>query len=125
MARSTSDSSMVSSLGDFADETECLVRAEQKTCKRRASCQALPTARDLDHPAFQCIRNVQPEGQTVVTLSKLVTPAAMRQCLQFAYTGCVDRSALNLRVSDLNIYLEFFIHHSFTITIKSWIKIVT
>lgn len=29
MARSTSDSSMVSSLGDFADETEYLVRAEQ------------------------------------------------------------------------------------------------
>ena len=56
MARSTSDSSMVSSLGDFADDTECLVRAEQKTCKRRASCQALPSARELDHPAFHCIR---------------------------------------------------------------------
>ncbi|CAH1103026.1 unnamed protein product [Psylliodes chrysocephalus] len=97
MARSTSDSSMVSSLGDFADETECLVKAEQKTCKRRASCQALPTARELEHPAFQCIRNVQPEGQTVVTLSKLVTPCAMQQCLQFAYTGTVDRSALNLQ----------------------------
>lgn len=103
MARSTSDSSMVSSLGDFADETEGLIKAEQKTCKRRASCQALPSARDLDHPAFQCIRNVQPEGQTVVTLSKLVTPTAMRQCLQFAYTGTVDRSALNLRVSTNNI----------------------
>lgn len=88
---------MVSSLGDFADETECLVRAEQKTCRRRASCQALPTARELDHPAFQCIRVVQPEGQTVVTLSKLVTPGAMQQCLQFAYTGTVDRSALNLQ----------------------------
>lgn len=97
LARSTSDSSMVSSLGDFADDTEYLVRAEQKTCKRRASCQALPTARDLDHPAFQCIRNVQPEGQTVVTLSKLVTPTAVRQCLQFIYTGTVDRSALNLQ----------------------------
>ncbi|ENN73312.1 rho-related BTB domain-containing protein 2 [Dendroctonus ponderosae] len=97
LARSTSDSSMVSSLGDFADETEYLVRAEQKTCKRRASCQALPTARELDHPAFQCIRSVQPEGQTVVTLSKLVTPSAMQQCLQFAYTGTVNRSALNLQ----------------------------
>lgn len=75
------------------------VKNEQKTCKRRASCQALPTARDLDHPAFQCIRNVQPEGQTIVTLSKLVTPAAVRQCLQFAYTGTVDRSALNLQVN--------------------------
>lgn len=89
----------VSSLGDFADDTECLVRAEQKTCRRRASCQALPTGRELDHPAFQCIRNVQPEGQTVVTLSKLVTPGAMQQCLQFAYTGTIDRSALNLQVS--------------------------
>lgn len=97
MARSTSDSSMVSSLGDFADDTECLVRSEQKTCKRRASCQALPTGKELDHPAFQCIRNVQPEGQTVVTLSKLVSPGAMQQCLQFAYTGTVDRSALNLQ----------------------------
>lgn len=97
MARSTSDSSMVSSLGDFADDTECLVRAEQKTCKRRASCQALPTGKELDHPAFQCIRNVQPEGQTVVTLSKIVSPSAMQQCLQFAYTGTVDRSALNLQ----------------------------
>lgn len=83
-------------MGDFAEETEYLVRAEQKTCKRRASYQALPTARELDHPAFQCIRSVQPEGQTVVTLSKLVTPGAMQQCLQFAYTGTVDRSALNL-----------------------------
>lgn len=73
------------------------MRAEQKTCKRRASCQALPTGKELDHPAFQCIRNVQPEGQTVVTLSKLVTPCAMQQCLQFAYTGTVDRSALNLQ----------------------------
>lgn len=65
--------------------------------RRRASCQALPTGRELDHPAFQCVRNAQPEGQTVVTLTKLVTPGAMRQCLQFAYTGTVDRSALDLR----------------------------
>ncbi|KAJ8964016.1 hypothetical protein NQ317_001251 [Molorchus minor] len=43
------------------------------------------------------------KGQTVVTLSKLVTPAAMQQCLQFAYTGTVDRSALNLRCCLQNI----------------------
>lgn len=97
MARSTSDSSMVSSLGDFADDMECLMRAEQKTCKRRASCQALPTGREVEHPAFECIRNVQPEGQTVVTLTKLVTPGAMQQCLQFAYTGTINRSTLNLQ----------------------------
>lgn len=33
----------------------------------------------------------------MVTLSKLVTPSAMHQCLQFAYTGTIDRSALNLQ----------------------------
>ncbi|KAJ8965856.1 hypothetical protein NQ317_017399 [Molorchus minor] len=97
LARRQGGAGVVWSLGGLADETECLVRGEQKACKRRASCEALPTARKLDYPAFQCIRNVQPEGQTVVTLSKLVTPAAMQQCLQFAYTGTVDRSALNLR----------------------------
>ncbi|XP_030758790.1 rho-related BTB domain-containing protein 1 [Sitophilus oryzae] len=96
LARSTSDSSMVSSLGDFADDTECLVRAEQRTCRRRASCQALPTAREPDHPAFQGVRSAQPDGPTIITLCRSVTPDALRQCLQFAYTGTVDRNALDL-----------------------------
>lgn len=97
MARCSSDSSMVSSLGDFTDETECLVKSEQKQHRRRASYQALPTGHDLEHPAFKSIKTVQQEGQVVVTLSKLITPGAMQQCLQFAYTGTVDRSQLNLQ----------------------------
>lgn len=69
VARSTSDSSMVSSLGDFADDTESLMRSEQKICKRRASFQELPTSRELDHPAFQSVRTV--EGQIVITVRPL------------------------------------------------------
>ncbi|KAK5645526.1 hypothetical protein RI129_006826 [Pyrocoelia pectoralis] len=90
ITRSTSDSSMVSSLGDFSDDNESLLRTEQRIWRRRASCQALPPPRELDHPAFQAIRTIQSEGQTVVTLGKLVSPAAIRQCLQFIYTGTID-----------------------------------
>ncbi|GJQ75997.1 RhoBTB [Trypoxylus dichotomus] len=97
MARSTSDSSMVSSLGDFADETECLVKAEQKMCKRRASCQGLPSGKELDHPAFQSIRCV--DGQTVITVSRIVTPSALQQCLHFAYTGSLEHR--NVDIQDL------------------------
>ncbi|KAK9737577.1 BTB/POZ domain [Popillia japonica] len=97
MARSTSDSSMVSSLGDFADETECLVKAEQKMCKRRASCQGLPSGKELDHPAFQSIRCV--DGQTVITVSRIVTPTALQQCLHFAYTGSLEHR--NADIQDL------------------------
>ncbi|XP_022918311.1 rho-related BTB domain-containing protein 1 [Onthophagus taurus] len=88
MARSTSDSSMVSSLGDFADETECLMKAEQKICKRRASCQGLPSGKEFDHPAFQSIRCV--DGQTIITVSRMVTPTALQQCLHYAYTGLLE-----------------------------------
>ncbi|CAG2066914.1 unnamed protein product, partial [Timema podura] len=78
--------------------------------KRRSSCQVLSTdsnkkigvSKDLNHPAFQTIRVEQCESfdthrgrptssvQTVLTLSKLVTPQAMQQCLQFLYTGTID-----------------------------------
>lgn len=95
MARSTSDSSMVSSLGEFADDTECLVRAEQKMCKRRASCQALPSSgRDLD-PAFHSVKTV--DGQTVITFSRLVSPGALQLCLQFMYTGSLDRRGVDIQ----------------------------
>ncbi|KAJ4449672.1 hypothetical protein ANN_01076 [Periplaneta americana] len=36
--------------------------------------------------------------QTVVTLSKLVTPQAMQQCLQFLYTGTIDSRFCELQV---------------------------
>lgn len=88
--------------------------------KRRASCQILPTSdrdkpinasRELNHPAFQSIRITQVEGlqtantQTVVTLSKLVTPQAMQQCLQFVYTGTIDKRFFELQVC-INLYFS-------------------
>lgn len=81
--------------------------------KRRASCQVLPTmdrekpinaSRELNHPAFQSIRITQVDGlqtsntQTIVTLTKLVTPQAMQQCLQFVYTGTIDKRFFELQV---------------------------
>lgn len=114
MTRSTSDSSMVSSLGDFSDDNESLLKAEQRTWRRRASCQALPPARELDHPAFQAIRTVQTEGQTVVTIGKLVSPTAIRQCLQFMYTGTIDHRQLDLQVIYQQIFLlivQCFFNH--------------
>ena len=35
---------------------------------------------------------------TVITLSKLVTPQAMQQCLQFIYTGSLDKKYHDLQV---------------------------
>ncbi|XP_063239432.1 rho-related BTB domain-containing protein 2 isoform X2 [Bacillus rossius redtenbacheri] len=120
-ARSSSESSMVSTfgeatVGDFNEDTEYLIRQCDtyfkpskvwEQLKRRSSCQVLSSdsrrpgvARDLNHPAFQAVRVEQYDGdghrgrssssQTVITLSKLVTPQAMQQCLQFLYTGNID-----------------------------------
>lgn len=63
--------------------------------------------RDLNHPAFQSIRMEQaprqqrrgPRAHTVVTLTKLVTPHAIQQCLNFLYTGMIDQRCLELQVS--------------------------
>lgn len=120
-ARSSSDSSMASTLGeatqgDFNEDTEYLIRNEAKhnkvwdQLKRRSSCQVLSTGsnskksgifRDLNHPAFESICVKQCEGldhrgqitnsvQTVITVTKLVTPQALKQCLQFVYTGTIS-----------------------------------
>ncbi|XP_017754430.1 PREDICTED: rho-related BTB domain-containing protein 1 isoform X2 [Eufriesea mexicana] len=118
--RSSSESSMVSTfgeatVGDFNDDTECLIRIDQskpakvwEQLKRRSSFQVLPTmdnqkksagaTRELNHPAFQNIRicltentNGMQHPTTVVTLSKLITSQAMQQCLQFIYTGSLDK----------------------------------
>ncbi|XP_033209942.1 rho-related BTB domain-containing protein 1 isoform X2 [Belonocnema kinseyi] len=124
--RSSSESSMVSTfgeatLGEFNDDTECLIRIDQskptkvwEQIKRRSSFQVLPTVdnqkkstgatRELNHPAFQSIRVVVIENTsgvqqqaTVITLSKLVTPQAMQQCLQFIYTGSLDKKYHDLQ----------------------------
>ncbi|XP_020284664.1 rho-related BTB domain-containing protein 1 isoform X2 [Pseudomyrmex gracilis] len=96
--RSSSESSMV-----YASS----IRVWEQL-KRRSSFQVLPTmdnqrktygaTRELNHPAFQNIRicltenaNGVQQPMTVVTLSKLITPQAMQQCLQFIYTGSLDK----------------------------------
>lgn len=82
--------------------------------KRRSSYQALPLIetkkptdlyRDLHHPIFQNIRIVQMENsrgcnvaQTIVTLTKIITPQAMNQCLKFIYTGTVEKEFHNIQV---------------------------
>ena len=53
----------------------------------------------LDHRGRPCI-----SVQTVVTLTKIVTPNAMRQCLRFLYTGQIDtRYYSSLQVSLFSI----------------------
>ncbi|XP_058802582.1 rho-related BTB domain-containing protein 1 isoform X2 [Phymastichus coffea] len=124
--RSSSESSMVSSfgeatVGEFNDDTECLIRIDQSKTnkvwdqiKRRSSFQVLPTletqrkpigaTRELNHPAFQSIRvtvtetsNGAHQQTIVVTLSKLITSQAMQQCLQFIYTGNLDKRYHDLK----------------------------
>ncbi|KAF7995181.1 hypothetical protein HCN44_004653 [Aphidius gifuensis] len=132
--RSSSESSMASTfgeatVGDFNDDTECLIRIDQSKptkvwdqLKRRSSFQVLPTAdqrkaigapRELNHPAFQNIRialtensNGAQQSTTVVTLSKLVTPQAMQQCLQFIYTGNLDKRYHILQTAPIGLLLE-------------------
>lgn len=212
LGRSTSDSSMVSSLGEFADDTECLMRAEQKVCRQGRKDTLLltervhrdrggvggdallvggkvvkmvtavgmmigaendtvdnlsnnmdslnnpiaclvdidpptPTTIDvstlLDHPltasadnnttvlsrppllppsvqhggvqqvndlgvcvgvsgvnsaAFHSVKQV--DGQTVITMTRALSPNAVQLCLQFAYTGMLDRT-LGVDLQDL------------------------
>ncbi|KAJ1525452.1 hypothetical protein ONE63_010263 [Megalurothrips usitatus] len=118
--------------GDFNDDTEHLIRVESgkqsrmwDQLKRRSSCQVLScdvnrrldVARDMDHPAFTSIRVQQCEGldhrgnpssslQTVITLSKLITPQAMNQVLQFIYTGTIDRRYCELQTAPIGLLLE-------------------
>ncbi|XP_076651333.1 rho-related BTB domain containing isoform X1 [Halictus rubicundus] len=133
--RSSSESSMVSTfgeatVGDFNDDTECLIRIDQskpskiwEQLKRRSSFQVLPTmdnqrksagaTRELNHPAFQNIRvcltestNGIQQPTTVVTLSKLISPQAMQQCLQFIYTGSLDKRYHDLQTAPIGLLLE-------------------
>ncbi|XP_034254976.1 rho-related BTB domain-containing protein 1 isoform X3 [Thrips palmi] len=128
--------------GDFNDDTEHLIRVDTgkpsrvwEQLKRRSSCQILTcdsnrrldVSREMDHPAFLSIRVQQCEGldhrgnpssslQTVITLSKLITPQAMNQVLQFMYTGTIDsqycelqeirQAAEFLELSDLHLFVS-------------------
>ncbi|XP_011336691.1 rho-related BTB domain-containing protein 1 isoform X3 [Ooceraea biroi] len=111
--RSSSESSMV-----YASS----IRVWEQL-KRRSSFQVLPTmdnqrktngaTRELNHPAFQNIRicltenaNGVQQPMTVVTLSKLITPQAMQQCLQFIYTGSLDKRYHDLQTAPIGLLLE-------------------
>ncbi|XP_031619700.1 rho-related BTB domain-containing protein 1 isoform X2 [Contarinia nasturtii] len=119
---------------DFNEETEYLIRCDPskmpqprmwEQLKRRSSYQALPTIeskkpidifRDLHHPIFQNIRIIHNESsrhnsnliqaQTIVTLSKLVTPQAVHQCLKFIYSGSFDIDYPNLKTTSIGLLLE-------------------
>ncbi|XP_071033337.1 rho-related BTB domain-containing protein 1 isoform X2 [Parasteatoda tepidariorum] len=78
--------------------------------RRSTTCQIHPESthnittgirRLLDHRAYQCISIERCEGldhrgrvtssvQTIVTLTKVITPGAMQNCLRFLYTGGLD-----------------------------------
>ncbi|XP_077278798.1 rho-related BTB domain containing isoform X3 [Temnothorax americanus] len=111
--RSSSESSMV-----YASS----IRVWEQL-KRRSSFQLLPTmdnqrksngaTRELNHPAFQNIRICMTENangvqqpMTVITLSKLITPQAMQQCLQFIYTGSLDKRYHDLQTAPIGLLLE-------------------
>ncbi|XP_030375324.1 rho-related BTB domain-containing protein 1 isoform X2 [Scaptodrosophila lebanonensis] len=122
--RSSSESSMVSStfgdstVADFNDDTEYLIRNESRTqrvwnhLKRRSSYQSIPLIesksssdqyKELHHQLLQSIRLVQVEGQrgastlqTIVTL-KLVSSQGLYQCLRFIYTGTIDKECGNMQ----------------------------
>ncbi|XP_025990746.1 rho-related BTB domain-containing protein 1 isoform X3 [Solenopsis invicta] len=111
--RSSSESSMV-----YASS----IRVWEQL-KRRSSFQVLPTVdnqrksngatRELNHPAFQNIRicltenaNGMQQPMTVITLSKLITPQAMQQCLQFIYTGSLDKRYHDLQTAPIGLLLE-------------------
>ncbi|XP_014222157.1 rho-related BTB domain-containing protein 1 isoform X1 [Trichogramma pretiosum] len=133
--RSSSDSSTLGSfgeatVGEFNDDTECLIRLEQSKAnkvwdqiKRRSSFQvmsshesqrrAIGATRELNHPAFQSIRVVVADNgngtfqqTTLVTLSKIITGQALQQCLQFIYTGNLDKRCHHLKTSSFGLLLE-------------------
>jgi len=83
-------------------------------------------SRQLNHPAFQSVSIQQCEGldlsgqpslsvQTIVSVSKLVSPAALRQALHFLYTGRLeDSSNCNVReLLEAAEYLGFSQFHAF------------
>ncbi|XP_063629930.1 rho-related BTB domain-containing protein 1 isoform X2 [Cydia splendana] len=123
LARSSSESSMVSSMGeattgDFNEDTEYLIRQDQAKqmrvwdqIKRRSSCQILTLSdsckkppdlyREVNHPAINSIRVVKCDKiqhatsstQTIVTMSKLISQTVMQEIINFVYSGTLDGTA--------------------------------
>lgn len=42
------------------------------------------------------------QTHTIITLSKLVTPQALHQCLKFIYSGTIDTECTNLKVNSIS-----------------------
>ncbi|XP_022116278.1 rho-related BTB domain-containing protein 1 isoform X3 [Pieris rapae] len=118
LPRSSSESSMVSSMGeattgDFNDDTEYLIRQDQakqtrvwEQIKRRSSCQLVGEARPdvcrrVHHPAILSLKIVRCEKiqhatsqtQTIVTMSKLISSSVMQEVINFIYTGAIHAAA--------------------------------
>ena len=75
-----------------------------KSITRRLYSKIITGVIDVDICFFQCEgldHRGQPTSsvQTVITLSKLVTPQAMQQCLHFIYTGTIDSRFCESQVS--------------------------
>ncbi|XKL61754.1 hypothetical protein PGB90_001587 [Kerria lacca] len=106
-----------SATGEFNEDFENLIKYKKSPklsdqIRRRSTCQILTSEskqnnartlnlrKEINHPVFLTIRTEYNESddscqtptcfQTIVTLSKLVTPAAMAECLRFLYTGAID-----------------------------------
>lgn len=46
------------------------------------------------------------QTQTIVTLSKMITPKALQQCLMFIYTGTIDKEYMELQVSKFKLHFQ-------------------
>ncbi|XP_037876620.1 rho-related BTB domain-containing protein 1 [Bombyx mori] len=120
LARSSSESSMVSSMGeapagDLDEDTEHLLKQDiikqmrlLDQIRRRSSCQILPLSdgckkppdlyREVNHPAVNSIRVVKcdksqhatSQTQTIATMSKLISQRVMQEILNFIYTGSMQ-----------------------------------
>ncbi|XP_061723424.1 rho-related BTB domain-containing protein 1-like isoform X1 [Cydia pomonella] len=136
LARSSSESSMVSSMGeattgDFNEDTEYLIRQDQAKqmrvwdqIKRRSSCQILTLSdsckkppdlyREVNHPAINSIRVVKCDKiqhatsstQTIVTMSKLISQTVMQEIINFVYTGTLDGTAFKQQSAAIGLLLE-------------------
>lgn len=105
-----------------------------QVCKSRlASYHASPSLARFknEYPLFQIEngKHTYTQTQTIVSVSKLITPQAMQQCLKFIYTGAIDRECLDLQVSTKRCSHASMIHtkpmrfHHLTSEIFAFIRI--
>ncbi|XP_047512845.1 rho-related BTB domain-containing protein 1 isoform X2 [Pieris napi] len=131
LPRSSSESSMVSSMGeattgDFNEDTEYLIRQDQakqtrvwEQIKRRSSCQLVGEARPdvcrrVHHPAILSLKIVRCEKiqhatsqtQTIVTMSKLISSSVMQEVINFIYTGAIHAAAFKQQSGAIGLLLE-------------------